>query len=241
LGSTSLIERLGWDSSFFGVEVGRVLSCVRPGDMAATMSEAEAQGLDCLYLRVEAHDTELVAAAEDHGFRVKEIRVDLERPIRDRPADRAKLRVAAPRDLSRLAGIARDRFRETRFFADTRFDPSLSAELYVEWLRRGLDGEGQRQVLMTPEADGFVVCCLDRESARGTIELIGVAASAVRRGIGRTLMEGAEALFRSASLESAQVATQGTNIGALALYEACGYRVTGMFYGLHAWLSPQAA
>jgi GNAT superfamily N-acetyltransferase len=233
----SLVESLDWDSSFFGVPIGRVDGSVNAAGIAAAVAEAESRGLACVYLRVPAENSELVATAEARGFRVREVRVELARPVAGHPAAIGALRVAGLGDLDDLAPIARERFRDTRFFADPHFERSRSAELYVEWLRRGLTTPAERRTLVADDAQGFVVCRLDPGSSIGTIELIGVAERAAGRGLGRSLVAGAGALFDEAALERAEVATQGSNIGAQALYQACGYRTAKVCYWLHTWLA----
>jgi ribosomal protein S18 acetylase RimI-like enzyme len=233
----SLIERLDWDCSFFGLPIGRVNSGVGVSDLGKVVSEAEDRGLRCLYLLVSAENTALLGAAEDHGFRVREIRVELQRPVVGHPAAMTGLRVGGAKDLEALERIARDRIRGTRFFADEHFALENSAELYVEWLRRGLiGGAPERQTLVGGADQGFVVCHLDAASGVGRIELIAVAKDAAGKGLGKALMAGAGALFNAASMVTAMVVTQGSNISAQALYQACGYRTAKVSYWLHIWL-----
>lgn len=233
----SLIERLDWDCSFFGLPIGRVDSGVSAGEINKVVREAEDRGLRCLYLLVSAENSALVCAAEEHGFRVHEIRMELRRSVAGHPAAMTGLRVGNASDLEALEPIARDRIRGTRFFADEHFAPESSAELYVEWLRRGLiGGAPERQTLIGGADQGFVVCHLDATSRVGRIELIAVAEEATGKGLGKTLMAGAGALFSAASMMTATVATQGSNISAQALYQACGYRTASVSYWLHIWL-----
>jgi dTDP-4-amino-4,6-dideoxy-D-galactose acyltransferase len=231
----SLIERLEWDSSFFGLPIGRVRQGVGADRLANVVNEAESHGLRCVYLLASADQSELVVAAEGHGFRVREIRMELQRTVEGHPAALTGLRSAQADELDALAPIARERIRGTRFFADNHFAQKTSAELYVEWLRRGLV-DPERQTLVADDDQGFVVCHLDGVSGTGTIELIAVADGAARGGVGKSLMAGAGAIFNASSMVTARVVTQGANIAAQSLYQACGYRTTRVFYWLHMWL-----
>ena len=233
----SLVERLDWDSSFFGLPIGRVKSGIGRNEIGKVVREAEDRGLRCVYLLVSAEDIALVSAAEEHGFRVREIRVELQRPVIGHPMAMTGLRAAGAKDLETLEPIARDHIRGTRFFDDEHFALENSAELYVEWLRRGLVSDAtERRTLIGGADQGFVVCHLDAVSRVGRIELIAVTKDAAGKGLGKALMAGAGALFSAASMETATVTTQGSNISAQALYQACGYRTAKVSYWLHIWL-----
>jgi ribosomal protein S18 acetylase RimI-like enzyme len=210
---------------------------VPAAEIGAAVGEARERALECVYLLVEAEDADAVVAAEEAGFRMREIRTELQRPVSGHPVQTVGLKRGSVEDLEQLAPIARERFRGTRFFNDQHFERERSSELYVEWLRRGLTDERERQTLVAAENQGFVVCHCDADSGLGTIELIGVSEIAAGRGLGRTLMAGAGALFVRRSLTRAKVATQGSNLGAQRLYQACGYRTTETFLWLHLWLS----
>ena len=237
----SLVERLDWDSVFFGAGVGRVLDGVAAADIAAAVAEARQGDLDCVYLLAPAEDDELVAAAEEQGFRLRGIRIELQRTVLGHPTGTQGLRLGNEQDLEKLAPIARERFRTTRFFNDPHFPRERSAELYVEWLRRGLSGDPNRQTLIAADDRGFVTCHLDAATSSGTIELIAVSESASGRGLGRTLVAGAGSVFAEHSLSHARVVTDGSNIEAQRLYQACGYRTTKICMWLHIWMLPETA
>lgn len=235
--AVSLIDELDWDSSFFGVPIGRVGDGVSVTEIPDVPGEARRHGFECVYLLASAEQGEIAVAAEQVGFRVREIRVELQRTVAGHPMRAGELRPGGVGDLERLAPIARERFRGTRFFNDEHFLRERSAELYVEWLRRGLTDRRERQTLVAAEDRGFVVCHCDTVSGVGTIELIGVSEAAAGRGLGKTLMAGAGALFAERSLTSAKVATQGGNLDAQRLYQACGYRTAKTALWLHLWPS----
>jgi dTDP-4-amino-4,6-dideoxy-D-galactose acyltransferase len=231
-----LVEKLEWDSAFFGLPIGRVRDNVVADEIELATREASEHELRCIYLLASADDGMLIGSAQAQGFIVRDIRVELERPVAGHPMAMDGLRCGLTEDLPRLAPIARERFRSTRFFADKRFPPDRSAELYVEWLHRGLTGEPDRQTLVTKDATGFIVCHLDPSARVGRIELIGVAAGASGRGLGSALVAGAGAIFYNASLHHATVVTQGNNIAAQRLYQRHGYRTSQTHLWLHRWL-----
>lgn len=234
--SLALVEQLEWDSSFFGLPIGRVRDDVAVDEIESVIQEARERQFRCIYLLASAADGALSGSAQEQGFMVRDIRVELERTVTGHPMSMKGLRPGRLGDMSWLADIARERFRNTRFFADKNFPPDRSAELYVEWLRRGLTGEPERQTLVTEDATGFIVCHLDPHARVGKIELIGVVANTSGRGLGGTLVAGAGTIFSDASLHTATVVTQGSNIAAQRLYQRHGYRVSKTHLWLHMWL-----
>jgi dTDP-4-amino-4,6-dideoxy-D-galactose acyltransferase len=229
-----LIERLPWDTEHFGVSVARVC---RPADGDGVRSAAEAAdaaGVECLTALIDADDVGAIAVAEEIGFRSYDVRIELDRRLAPDPSDVAGVRPADGSDVARLEAIARERFGQSRFYADPGFGRDRAAALYVAWLERGMSSDSRR-TLVTDAADGFVVCRLDAERAVGSIELIGVAEESERRGLGLRLVRGAHSLFAAAGLLSAEVVTQGRNLPAQRLYQREGYRTRRVAVWLHRW------
>jgi ribosomal protein S18 acetylase RimI-like enzyme len=231
----SLIEDLGWDSAFFGFQIGRVKPEVAPEQLESVAREADEKQFRCIYLLVSASDHALLESAQRHAFLVRDVRVELERSVAGHSADMNGLRPGSVDDLAELAPIARERFRGTRFFADAGFPGERSRELYVEWLRQALRSEGDLVSLVTRDSSGFVACRLSPASGVGSIELIAVAPSAGGKGLGDILVAGAGALYTNASLTTARVVTQGHNLVAQRLYQAHGYRTRSVHLWLHRW------
>ncbi len=234
----SLVEELEWDSSFFGFPIGRVVEGIAPVQIEAATREADERALRCTYLLLDADDHVLLDSAQRNGFLVRDVRVELERPVEGHPASLKGLRLGSPDDLARLAPIARERFVGTRFHVDEGFPAERSAELYVRWLHRGLTAEGGWRALVTADGSGgFVVCELDSGSGVGAVGLIGVSVDAAGIGVGTALLAGAGAIFGEAALQMAHVATQGHNVAAQRLYQASGYRTARTQIWLHRWRS----
>jgi dTDP-4-amino-4,6-dideoxy-D-galactose acyltransferase len=231
----SLIDGLEWDSAFFRFSVGKVRDCVGHGQIELVVEEAEARRIQCIYLLAATDDYALLDSAYEHGFRLRDVRVELGRPVAGHPARTAGLRRGRPDDLPKLSEIARERFRDTRFFADKRFPLERSVALYITWLHRGLSAEPGWVALVTEDLSGFVVCHLDPSLGIGAISLIGVASDAVGRGLGSNLVAGAGTVFENAALTSAVVVTQGHNVAAQRLYQANGYRSRETLVWLHRW------
>lgn len=228
------VDRLEWDSEHFGFPVARVSRPESPERLRRAAERADRMGVRCLMALIAADRVAAVEAAEAVGFRCYDIRIELDRVVSAGSTDAPRVRLASEGDLPGLESLARTRFTASRFYADPGFPDERAGELYVAWLRRGLETE-DRLVLTNADRDGFVVCQLDREAKVGTVELIAVAREAERSGSGANLVAGAEATFGGAGLERARVVTQGRNLPAQRLYQAHGYRSRGVALWLHRW------
>ena len=231
----SLIELLEWDSSFFGFPIGRIKGGVRPNEIEPAVREADERNLRCTYLLAPASDHALLDIAQRNGFLVLDVRIELEREVAGHAASMTGLRRGSIEDLAQLRSIARESFRQTRFFADDGFPPERSAELYVEWLCKGLRGDSGSIVAVSNDTRGFILCELSPSSGKGMIGLVGVASDIAGQGMGSALVAGAGTLFSDASLRIATVVTQGHNVAAQRLYQKYGYRTTRVHFWLHRW------
>ena len=133
---------------------------------------------------------------------------------------------AEPSDQAACQAIARSAFVLDRFHADP-FIPKAVADRQKEaWVRNGFAGRADRS-WVAREAGltrGFILCRLAAGVA--IIDLIAVAAADRRCGHGRRLT--AAAITHYARHSSAiRVATQESNLGALALYRGLGFSEAG--------------
>ena len=222
---------LEWDSEFWGVRIGRVLADRL--DAAAVDGWADANGVDCVYF-LARDDPGAAAHAEDAGFRLVDVRVELGRPSAG--DERSTLRPATGADEAPLRELARPNHRITRFYADPRFPDDRCDDLYATWVTRSL--EGWADAVLVAELDGQpagYVSLHRLEWGWGLIGLIGVAPDAQGRGLGRRLVDGAVAWSRDGGLERVTVVTQARNVPALRLFEGCGFRIADVGLWFHKW------
>lgn len=235
------IERLAWDSDFFGFAVARV-ACAQADEASldAALAACRTQRIRCAYLLLDAADAAASERAQERGFVVRDLRLELEQALGtghapDAPAGAVAIGPARAGQRDALERIAREAFAQSRFFADPGFPRERCRELYAAFLRRGLDGAPERLTLASEDAGGFVACHLDRERGVGTIELIAVAEDVRGGGVGRALVDAALATFADAGLARAEVVTQGANVASQRLYQHAGFRTSSARLWLHRW------
>jgi dTDP-4-amino-4,6-dideoxy-D-galactose acyltransferase len=230
------VEKLQWDSAFFGFPIGKIGDAVTADELENAVKEAEDLHLRCIYLLVPADDHEFLESARKCGFFMYDIRIELSRAVSGNLSINETLRPASVEDLRTVCDLANTSFTNTRFFTDKNFPRDRVCKLYGEWVCKGLQEGLGYTTLVTEDLTGFVVCHIDRVSSVGSIVLIAVNPKFAKSGVGSLLVAGAGSVFASASLLSSKVITQGNNVTAQRLYQAHGYRTSNVGLWLHRWI-----
>lgn len=234
--SAAAIEPLAWDSAFFGFPIARIATArPTPDELGIAVAACRDRGVRCAYLLLDAADADAAEAAQRLGFVLRDVRVELDRPIAAGDADTADdavaIGAAGREQLPALEALVRERFTMSRFFADPRFARERCRELYVAWLRRGLDGDQTRWTLATTDLSGCIVCRDQAAGAGAAIELV----AAQRPGDGTALVRAALARFARTGAASATVVTQAANVAAQRSYQRAGFRTARSALWFHRW------
>lgn len=238
---THSCERLGWDSEFFSIEIGRVrTNRLSPAILEATDDWCAANAIDCLYFLAEANDAATIRYAEDFGFELVDIRVTLARRILAEEdavvPPGPTVRQCRPTDLAPLRVVARNSYRDSRFYFDGRFPEAKCDSLYETWLEKSCSDPAGVVLVAEWEGNpaGFVTC--DKvDASTGQIGLLGVSSSAQGLGLGKALMSAAVDWFRRQGFDRAQVVTQGRNVRAQQLYQRSGFFTQSVQLWYHRW------
>ncbi len=154
------------------------------------------------------------------------------------------VRPATPADVSALRDLAAGAHRDTRFFKDNRFPAARAMDLYRSWIERDVH---RHHVLVCESPthpgrpSGYVTCERDADAGEGRIGLIAVAPGSTARGLGTRLVRAALGWFAAERLRTATVATQATNVAAMRLYEAAGFRTRDVSLWFHKWFAGGAS
>jgi len=233
---------LDWDTEFFGRRIASFASVPKDREsFDRAIAWCVAEKIDCVYLLSELADLATRRAAEDHGFRLMDVRttfeLDMSR-LRQKPgaASVASIRLACPEDLPHVRALAAKAHGGTRFWADERFPRDRCAELYSLWIEKSLGGEAQAVWVGGSEdrIDGYFTCVL-KDDGSGQLGLGAVAPEARGAGLGRALVERALAWFGEQGCARVGVVTQGSSLAAQRLYESAGFRIVSMQVWHHRW------
>ena len=220
-------EILAWDSEFWNMKVARAYGV----DGLSEWALENTVGLVALLIDSDRPDE--AQKAEADGFRLTAVRVTLStvlpNPLAYSPPS-WKARGARPDEFGRLAAIARTAHRITRFYADPTLDDERCDDLYQRWLEQSLSGWAHA-VFVVGETEGYVTVHIDGESS--SIGLIAVAEESRRKGFGRDLVRQALFWAHGCGATEMTVVTQGRNVAAQRVFQACGFRTTNTSLWYH--------
>jgi dTDP-4-amino-4,6-dideoxy-D-galactose acyltransferase len=216
-------EVLEWDSEFFRIPIGRVeVDYFAPDFEHELKPWCAERRIACLY----------VLGPSDGEAPPVDLRVTYEWDVEGGEAPAPVVRLAVGKDIPALETLARVSHRDSRFYADGRFDKTRCDDLYATWIRRSVEGWADAVWVAVHDGEpaGYLTC-----HRQGAIGLVAMAQHARGRGLGRQLMNASKNYFRANGVGRVQVVTQGRNTGARALYESCGFRLEGVRYWYHLW------
>jgi GNAT superfamily N-acetyltransferase len=239
------LERLAWDSEFFGHGVARLHASVGrngpPGlrtsavaDVAAigrAIRLAQANGVDYVYSIAQAADLPFIRALSEAGFSLIETRCFYHRPLDGPPSERYSTRVATEADIPSLARAARIMVNPfDRFHADPAIAPVDADRMMERWIEASI-GAGFADVTIVPdeaEPEAFCTARYHRDHWEGWgMNLSQPVFSAVapkHRGWYVKLISELGEHLRSAGATHSYLCTQVTNNAVIRTWEKLGYQ-----------------
>jgi dTDP-4-amino-4,6-dideoxy-D-galactose acyltransferase len=239
-------ELLPWDTEFFHCRIARVCGDTLVPKRAVQIDEwSRSNRIRCLHFLSRADDPPTLQTAEEHGFRLVDIRVTLElvvmnskAPLRLDPPAGLTIRPVQPADLPGLQATARVVHEETRFFSDPHFSRKRAEDFYSTWITLESQGRAQTVLVAASAANqplGYITCHLGTVRPEGQIGLVGVSPEARGKGIGKSLVLAAMDWYRVKGAREVTVVTQGRNLAAQRLYQQCGFLSRDLQLWYHKW------
>jgi dTDP-4-amino-4,6-dideoxy-D-galactose acyltransferase len=246
---SAVCELLEWDTQFFGVRVARIAGHhLDDAGARHALNWCAAERIDCLYFLANAESAESVAAAEAHGFGLKDVRLTYQRRLDPALADGVPelpagvvLRPSRLDDCAALEVIAEGGYTDSRFYFDRRFPRAAADELYRVWVRQSVAGQADVVLVLEYQgrAVGFITCHLLGERT-GQCRLGGLDAELRGRGLGQQMYEGALRWFAARGVETVVYVTQARNIRAQRLFQRLGFLSHSTQLWYHKWFDRHA-
>lgn len=224
-----LIEKLEWDSDFFGISIGRYLGNAFDDDLQRKFrADFNDGGYDCVYAFLRPDDAETAVIAAEEGFFLADVRAiyALSREGWEKAEFSSDCRIIKATDgesLSQLKKIARRASWASRFSFDPRFK-GLVAEMYEIWVERIIrDANGAVIAFVNGGTiAGFAAALVNGDV--GELVLVATAAGCEGRGIGKEVARGGIHWLKERGVKKILVKTQERNIAAGRLYQSVGFR-----------------
>lgn len=227
------VERLDWDSDFFGFGVG-VLKPQSTAAVPALVKEARASGLKLLYWFADPQDGEAAAAAEAVGAFLADRKVTFLADASSRSGEVAPGLHTATKVTPQLHSLALQSGHYSRFKVDPRMPPDAFERMYTLFIERSVSGALAREVIVADDEAGFIT--LREKGDRLDIGFLAVDSKVRSRGLGAQLVSAAFARAQQWGFAKVQVVTQTDNEGACRFYERCGFGRERVEFVYHVWV-----
>ncbi|GAC1304787.1 MAG: hypothetical protein NVSMB24_12740 [Mucilaginibacter sp.] len=226
-----IIQRQDWDSKLFGYEVGKVdFDCGYDHDQFIK----EALQFRLVYIYSKNH-------IQQKQFKLVDEKVLFSQSLNNNITEwppKISLKSFKPdvdssfelKELALQSGVF------SRFYIDKHFNNNEYNKLYSVWIERSILREIAFDIVIAKESNilGFVTLNgVSRELA--SIGLLSVLIEARGRGIGKALVNEAILRARLKGFSKIQVATQKSNIPAMALYGSLNFELKECINIYHYW------
>lgn len=237
------IEKLNWDSDFFGFTVGRTF--IPNGDHSAAKQiyqQAKQDGYRIVYVILDEWDNQLNEALVKNGAKLIDKKTVYEKAVTAEQNQIGSFPVVAYDDrffTDELIELALASGKYSRFLVDEGFGKEPFEKLYMEWLKNSVNGKFADKVWVAIDQNrviGFVTAKKSVEEKSGQVGLIAVSEEYRGKKIGHALMNTCNDWYVANQLQQATVVTQGDNIPACKFYESAGYHVGKVEYYYHLWI-----
>jgi len=228
------INKLKWDSAFFGFPVGelKIIKRVDAEYLVRTLNKTE-------YKVTYLHSDDISIFEESITlFGYRDIRMTYKLHSIDAQRIPDSVHIYKGRLTDELLSLALMSGKYSRFKLDPLFAPWYQ-KLFKTWIEKSLSGEIADAVFVAYKDSsiaGFIT--LKKRGSVGHIGLIAVHPKYRGLGIASSLMRAAEAWYYNHGCKKAFVVTQSQNIQACGLYVRSGYSIFSKQVLLHYW-SPQ--
>jgi dTDP-4-amino-4,6-dideoxy-D-galactose acyltransferase len=244
---------LPWDSDFFGYRIGRIeVPRLDPRLLDEIQEWARRNAIDCLYFSADLAHPPTIRLAEDHGFRLMEVRLTVERRLQDwqpapipRTREGVLFREARPEDVPAMQAIAGTCYTTTHFLIDPAFTPEQGRAFYETWVRNSV--AGYEDMVLVAEADGEVIGFVTARflpERRGDIRpeaqimLVGLKSESRRKGIGTETMRAClDWLVTHGGSEHVTGVLQAQNIPIFRCVERLGFTCCTARLLYHKWFT----
>jgi dTDP-4-amino-4,6-dideoxy-D-galactose acyltransferase len=235
-----VVERLDWDSNFFGFAIGRVnldkLDLSDPSMLEVIDDQAISVGIQCLYASLDPVRRVDTVTLQEHGYRFVDASVLTTRSTADAPVPASRhfaMRAGHEQDYDRLAPLVDELAPWSRFAVDQRFGLEQARRLQRAWMRRAVDVTAPGYGVELAENESGVLAFITWCDQGNRID--GIAAT---RGRGASA---AQALFHrqchaapASQILGGPIAAR--NVAALNFIYRCGFRLQSTRYNYHRWL-----
>ena len=231
-----MISTLDWDSSFFGIRIGKAsISSQDELDRILSLKNDLREKYDLIYVLSEpglSFPTCEVSFSDTRVVYSALLSVPVSKPSNLHIFEYTSQNVSNElQELALASGVY------SRFRLDSKFPPQSYERLYSRWIDQSVKHIMATEVFCYMNDNktlGFVT--LHRKGDTGDIGLLATSKESRRSGIGSTLLKFVRDYAVAKGCASLSVATQERNTAACGLYEKAGFSIMSKTAIRHWWL-----
>ncbi len=235
------IQKLQWDSDFFGFEIFRINIKEEVNNIQGITDTIKATKADLIYIMHDGCDdtvssNELLSQAPIDIKITYSINLDNFRFSRSKHIDES-IQLFSPKDsIGQLYDLAYQSGHKSRFKVDNHFNKDDFERLYRIWVDNSISQKIADYVFVSKkdgDINGFVTLKIINKEAN--IGLIAVDSKSQGFGVGRKLINKVIDTLLLHSVTKLYVATQKSNEGACKFYSHLGFEIDSITSIYHIW------
>ena len=232
---TKLLEKLDWDSNFFGFPVFRCYwnSLIDQNELV----DADIENNSLVYLFSNAIFRPEKNLRQTYHIKSFEGNIEYEWSYAHEVLARQNIQISEwlsetttkeLNDLCLQSGIY------SRFYLDSSFSSHLYKRLYLTWLKKSLDGilADHTFVIDAKQPKGFITL---KRANTAEIGLLAVDQKYRGKGLAKNLVRECQNKLIQSNIKKCRVKTQIVNQAACKLYEDMGFREINRYQIFHLW------
>lgn len=226
------VQRLEWDSEFFGYEVGKIVINNKK-DFFLKNWQSKIKEFKLVYVFSE----EFINL---DGFKLVDRKATLSQKI-DKNCHFENTLIESFdinfHDYGALKKLALESGIYSRFFIDENFVNNEYFNLYSKWIDNSVLDKKSFEILIAINSNRIVgfTTINKKNDQLADIGLVAVAKESRGLGIGKNLINESILRCKNAGFDSIQVITQFDNVTAMNLYKATNFEIVDLTYIYHLW------
>jgi len=227
-----LIKTVKWDSSFFGIKVGKI----ETANFALSDFEKEKNKFELIYIHEfdenNQHHLALKAFTQFEDKKLIYTKKISTEPLLDDEISIYNNKIVN-KNLTNLALLSG---AYSRFKLDTNFKKKSYEHLYTKWIENSVNKKVAFCVLIFGEEknpNGFIT--IQKKGNTAQVGLFAVDNNERNKGIGKKLLSAAEYIAQKHNFDTLNITTQSSNKLACRLYEKCGFSIQSSINTFHYW------
>lgn len=237
---TLSVQRLDWDSDFFGFDVGELVGPIKSKEnLTLVLAKAYERGFSLIYGRFSHDDLASCKMCLDVGGAFVDAKRTYIRQLDDeKNTNDASILEADDSQGTRqqLKLLAWQSSEYSRYRVDPKMPKDSWKKLYTAWIENSLSGELADTVLVERKDELIIgMITLGYDAEVGVIGLFCVDSLWRGQGVGRRLLANAAYVCRLNGCKQIKVVTQGLNVLACGIYERSGYQLINEQNVFHFW------